>query len=84
MIHGCGAVQHPCNYIVDIRQTSGQDTRSQCSNNVDREMLNTARSQDTGTAMEADGVTETGADDITSPAVPLENKSKQQGLNKFK
>ena len=89
MIQCCGIIQHPCIYLPDLCQTSDRDTQSQCSTNVDRETLNTTqggdncdltRSQDTCTEMEADGVTETGTDDITSPAVPHDNKSKQKRL----
>ena len=89
MIQCCGVIQHPCIYLPDFCQTSDQDTQSQGSTYVDREMLNTTqsgdncdstRSQDTCTEMEADGVTETRPDYITSPAVPHDNKSKQQRL----
>ena len=53
---------------------------------MDRETLNitqrgynyeSMRTEDTGTEMEEDGVTETRPDDTTSPAVQHINKSKQ-------
>mgnify|MGYP001795929769 CR=1 FL=1 len=90
MIQCCGVIQHPCTYLPDFCQTSDQDTQSQCSTYVDREMLNTTQSgdncdskrcQDPYTEMEADGVTETPTDDITSPAVPQDDKSRQQSLD---
>ena len=89
MIQCCGVIQHPCIYLPDFCQTSDQDSQSQCSTNVDREMLNTTqsgdncdstRSQDTCSEMEEDGVAETRTDDITSLAVPHDDKSKQQRL----
>ena len=89
MIQCCGVIHHPCIYLPDFCQTSDRDTQSQFSTDVDREMLNTTqsgdncdskRSEDTCAEMEADGVTETRADDITSPAVPHDSKGKQQHL----
>ena len=89
MICCCSVIQHPCIYLPDFCQTSGQDSQSQCSTNVDREKLNTTQSgdncdstgsEDTCTEME-DGATEARTDDITSPAVPHDNKSRQQHLD---
>ena len=90
MIQCCGVIQHRCIYLPDFSQTSGQDTQSQCSTNVDRETLNTTQSgdncdstgsEDTCTEMEEVGVAETRTDDITSPTVPHDNKSRQQHLD---
>ena len=85
----CGVIQHPCIYLADFCQSSDRDAQSQFSTDVDRETLNTTqsgdnyettRSQDTCAEMEEGGATETPTDDITSPAVPHDNKSKQQRL----
>ena len=90
MIQCCSVIHHPCIYLADFCQTSDQDTQSQFSTYVDREKLNTtqagdncesARGQDTGTEMEEGGATETRTDDITSPAVPQDDKSRQQSLD---